>query len=105
MQKKITYNAKGKVLGKLWGGGVGSYRAMEFSVYHNLKKLKATIRKELKTGGLDYGMGFEKLLGAYMKIETQTVLEIEGKEYTNITSEFEIFGKLTPDQENHLIYN
>jgi 1,4-dihydroxy-2-naphthoyl-CoA synthase len=54
------YIAGGIVYGKNWGGGFGAYPSRELRA-KNKAELFIQARAELKTGGLDSGMGFEYL--------------------------------------------
>ena len=98
---KIHFTAKGVCLGNLWGGGEGSYPARKYS-NDNLKKLIAEIKKDVKSGGIDSGMGFQSMIGALMAITTITTKTIEGKDFINEEEDCVLFGKLTETQKEFL---
>ena len=98
---KKSYSAEGLVLGNYWGGGSGSYPARE--LYDTtVEGLRSQIEDGLKTGSLDSGMGYVKLIGALMRIIVTTTVFIEGKEFTNEDWELEYFGELTEEQIDFL---
>jgi len=78
----------GVVLGDYWGGGKGWYASdYRGKVFKTLGELKSFIDKELQTGGLDSGMGYEKLIGyAIWATKIQTI-EQHGQLFTNESSE------------------
>jgi hypothetical protein len=65
---RTTYHASGVVYGKYWGGGSGWYDATDFTDYKSIDDLQTAIQRALLDGGLDSGMGYEKLIGAKMTI-------------------------------------
>lgn len=85
------YEADGKVLGKLWGGGLGGYPARDYT-NDNKEALIKEIEKDFKSGGLDSGMGFESLVAAVMTITTVECVEIDGKKYVSRDFEEITFG-------------
>ncbi len=98
MGRKVSYEAKGMVLGHLWGGGIGAYTAEK--LYADTKKeIKKEINKGIENGSLDSGMGYIDLIGAAMEI-TETEIEIfNGKEFRHKECIMEYFGKLTKLQK------
>lgn len=94
----VEFTARGVVLGKLWGGGAGYYPARKYR-NASLSKLKAEVSKDFKSGGLDSGMGFEKLMGAIMYITKHESKNINGKGWHNDDDLPEWFlGKLSDEQ-------
>lgn len=85
MKKKDTYKylyiAEGYVYGVLWGGGIGSYPA-ELVTADTYEELISRINDLYKSGALDSGMGFEKLVGYKLVITVRTTVKVEGKEYS-----------------------
>lgn len=57
-----NYTASGIVYGKTWGGGFGAYPANKLEA-KTMVDILSQAKKELKSGGLDSGMGFEYLKG------------------------------------------
>jgi hypothetical protein len=88
------YIAKGFVLGKIWGGGFGAYPSRELKA-KTMNGLLREASKELKSGGLDSGMGFEYLKGAFLDIEIIETINIKGRNFRNSEYTSEIIGKLT----------
>ena len=82
---KVVYKiAQGVVLGNLWGGGRGYYPSdYEGKQFKSLSSVVQFLNKELKTGGLDSGMGFESLIGYYIFVEKNETFELNNKQYTN----------------------
>ena len=98
----ITYKATGIVLGNCWGSGVCSYAAHTLTAT-NRASLVQQIENGIKDGSLDSGMGFESLIGAAMMIDEIDSREIDGKAFVAHDYESEIFGDVTPEQEEMLI--
>lgn len=102
MSKKISYKAKGMVLGNLWGGGVGFYP---------IKTIKTKTREELiqkakdslLDGSLDDGMGFESIIGALLDITITTKVEISDEVYIHKKYEYDSVGKLSDEQHDYLM--
>lgn len=100
--KKITYKAEGLVYGKYWGGGEGAYKAESYHA-DTLEKLTADIMKDIESGAIDSGMGYEKVLGAYMIIDTITDLDVDGKIFSNVETDGQFFGDLDEKQQDFLL--
>lgn len=98
----ITYKATGIVLGNCWGSGVCGYPA-ETITATNRASLVKQIENGIKDGSLDSGMGYESLIGAVMVIDMIDSREIDGKTFIAHDYENEIFGDVTPEQEEMLI--
>lgn len=99
--KMITkYKAKGVVYGKLWGGGEGSYPAVEL---HGNDKDKMLEKAEGELQGLDSGMGFERILGAVYGVEKIEIIKKQsnGKDYSRSDYQEAIIGDLTEEQVEH----
>ena len=99
-----TYTSSGIVYGKTWGGGFGGYEARKLEA-KTYKGLLNEAKKELKTGGLDGGMGFEYLKGALLTIKTTDTILIKGKEYINNEYDSEFIGDLTEKEQDFLLEN
>lgn len=99
---KYFYKLSGIVLGKLWGGNLGGYPAEKLSGNDKNKLIKIA-KKMLKDGGLDSGMGFEYLKGAYLTIETIETIEKDGKDYDNSSFDDMFIGKLTEKEQDFLL--
>ncbi|KKN53865.1 hypothetical protein LCGC14_0598240 [marine sediment metagenome] len=98
----ITYKATGIVLGNNWGGGISGYPANEINA-NSLRELREEIEEQLESGSLDSGMGYQSLIGAIMTIDTTDSREIDGKVFISHDYEDEIFGDVTPEQEEWLM--
>lgn len=98
----ITYKATGIVLGNNWGGGISGYPANKINA-NSLRELREEIEERLENGSLDSGMGYQSLIGAIMVIDTIDSREIDGKVFISHDYEDEIFGDITPEQEEWLI--
>lgn len=85
------YEANGKVLGKLWGGGFGGYPARNYT-NSDKEALIEEIKKDYESSALDSGMGFELLVAAVMTITTVECVEIDGKKYVSRDIEEITFG-------------
>lgn len=94
------YIARGYVLGKLWGGGMGAYpsRTLESDTLEDLKKQAI----DGLDGSLDSGMGFEYLQGARLEIETVESLKKGKKCFFNSSYKVLFFGELTRKEKHFL---
>ena len=102
-----NYVATGVVYGKNWGGGFGSYASRELRAKTKNGLLRQAV-KELKSGGLDGGMGFESLKGAMLQIEEIETVNVKGKEYNRSEYITELIGDLTEKEQDFLtdcLYN
>ena len=104
MKKKMTYKAKGMVLGNYWGGGSGAYSTILFET-DSKEELLEKANKSLNDGSIDSGMGFESLVGAVLDITIYTTIEIDGEEFTNKKFDFCSIGELTDEQYDFLMDN
>ena len=96
-----TYKLSGIVYGKLWGGGYGAYPAEKLNSNDRETIIKEA-KKLLRSGGLDSGMGFEYLKGAYLNIEEIEKIEKGGKEYKRSDFEGLFIGDLTEKEQDFL---
>ena len=96
------YIASGLVYGKLWGGGFGAYESREVRAITKAKLLSQA-KKDLKSGALDSGMGFEYLKGALLNIKEVETINIKGKEYTRADYIDEFIGDLTEKEQDFLL--
>ena len=99
-----NYKITGVVYGKLWGGGAGAYPSEELQG-NDLTKLMTEAKKLLKTGGLDSGMGYERLTGAYLTVETKTKKTIAGKDFFNTEYDDLFIGDLTQEEKDFLQFD
>lgn len=99
--KKVKYKATGAVYGRYWGGGEGAYKARTL-IAETKEALLKEAEEKVKDGSLDGGMGYEKVLGAILYIETITTVEIEGKTFENIETETEFVGDLKEEIQEWL---
>jgi len=95
------YIARGYVLGKLWGDGIGAYPSRTLET-ESIDQLKVEAMKGIKEGWLDSGMGFECLLGARLVIETIESLKKGKKTFFNSSYKVAFFGDLTPKEKHFL---
>lgn len=97
-----NFIAKGLVYGKNWGGGFGAYKSRELRA-KTRTELIGRAKKELKSGGLDSGMGFEYLKGAILSIEQIEIITVKGKEYKRSEYLDEFIGDLTDKEQDFLL--
>ena len=96
------YNARGVVIGNLWGSGKGMYPSREFNNYMKKSNLYDDIKKALADGSLDSGMGYESLIGSYMIIEEVAILVYKGKHFVSRDYNNRFFGDLKKSEKEHL---
>jgi hypothetical protein len=96
------YIAGGLVLGKNWGGGFGAYPSRELRAKTKAELLKQAL-KDLKSGALDSGMGFEYLKGARLDIKEVETITLKGKEYQRADCITELIGNLTEKEQDFLL--
>ena len=102
MNEKFSYDSTGLVFGNLWGGAKGSYPARKLTA-ETLDDLMAQANEGLD-GGLDSGMGFERLLGAVLFITKKTTITMNEKPFCNKESLEPVFiGELTDEEKDFLI--
>lgn len=94
MTKKTTYRSAGLVYGNYWGGGSGAFASCKYQ-NDDIEKMRTEIIKDIESGAIDSGMGYENVKGALMTIEKIETIEIDGKAYTNSEYEEEFFGDLS----------
>lgn len=99
-----SYRCHGFVLGNSWGGGEGAYPAEEL-IADTLPGIESKIEAGVDDGSLDSGMGFEKLIGALMIIETERKIIINNVAYRNTTTKRYYSKGLTPKQKWFLSHN
>jgi hypothetical protein len=97
-----NYIASGVVLGKNWGGGFSAYPSRRIEAKTRAEIL-VKAKKELKTGGLDSGMGFEYLKGALLNIKEIETCNFRGKDYQRYEVEDEFIGDLTDKEQDFLL--
>jgi len=96
------YIASGLVYGKFWGGGFGAYTSREVKA-DTKAKLLSQAKKDLKSGALDSGMGFEYLKGAKLDIKEVETITLKGKEYTRADYIDVFIGDLTEKEQDFLL--
>ena len=96
-----NYIATGYVLGNLWGGGEGAYPSSQVEA-KTRKEVLRKAKKELSTGGLDSGMGFESLIGALLTLRKIETIIVKNKDYLRSDYEDIFIGKLSGKQEEFL---
>lgn len=97
-----TFNAKGIVIGNLWDGGLGTYPSIKFNGFQTESDLYKEIRKQLKSGLLDSGMGYENLIGALMKIEEIRSMIYKRKTFISSRHREKFFGKISDLEKDFL---
>ena len=102
MKTKEKFESRGVVLGNLWGGGTGAYKAKTLKADTKEELIKQATEK-LNDGSLDGGMGFESLIGAILDVETIETVEVNGKSFTHSEIEIEFLGDLTEEEQDFLI--
>lgn len=95
----------GAVYGNLWGGGAGAYPCEKKDGFDTKEDLLKWAEAELKSGGLDSGMGYERLLGAVLVISKVQEVEVEGKVFSNVEIEYTEIGELSEKQKIFLYEN
>ena len=101
MEKKITYVAKGFVLGTTWLDNDGAYPT-KLVRGNSIEEIESTINQMIESNVLDNGMGFKSLIGALMTIRITTKIVIDGDTFTNHKHIGNFYGSLTDDQQNYL---
>lgn len=99
------FNSTGFVFGKFWGEGKGSYEAEKLRGFSSEKDLLKEARRQLKSGSLDSGMGYQKLIGAILEIEEKSTTIINDREFTNSEFSYKFIGKLTKREKEFLMQN
>ena len=102
MNEKISYDSKGLVFGRLWGGAKGSYPARQL----HAETLEDLVKQAIDglNGSLDSGMGYERLLGAVLFITKKTTITVSEKPFCNKESLEPVFiGELTDEEKDFLI--
>ena len=93
--KEQEYQADGIITGLLWGGGLGFYYARKYTGFKSLDDLKETIKKDFESGAIDSGFGFEKIIGARIKIDKITIETIDDDDYVNVKHEMFELGDMS----------
>ena len=102
MEKKITYVAKGFVLGTTWLDTDGAYPT-KLVRGNSIEEIESTINHMIETNVLDNGMGFKSLIGALITIRITTTIVIDGDTFTNNKYIFgNFYGSLTNEQQDYL---
>lgn len=101
MNKEVSYHSHGKVLGKYWEGGSGSYNTTVFTA-NSLEELLVLNNNALNDGSLDSGMGYKSLIGAILIITITTKIVFENEDYFNTKEDIEFIGELNDEQTEFL---
>jgi len=101
MEKIFKYKAFGVVLGNFWGGGFGAFPTINFKS-ENKTELIEQINKSLIDGSMDCGMGFKSLIGAILKIKTETIIYIDDDAFINEKESTIIVGTMTDEEQYSL---
>jgi len=99
---KTTYEAKGLVIGKCWGGSECGYASRKLTA-PTKKAVMKQAEEGVANGSLDSGMGFERLQGAILEVTKITTTKIKGKEFVNEETEINVIGELTEKQFEHYV--
>jgi hypothetical protein len=102
METLKKYIASGIVYGKCWGGCEGGFKARKLEC-ESREGILEEAQKRIRDGSLDFGMGFEKILGAILDIKEVTIQIIEGKDFRNEEHDTVIVGELSESQVEFLI--
>ena len=101
MNEKFSYDSTGLVFGNFWGSGRGSYPARKLTS-ETLEDLIAQANEGLD-GGLDSGMGFERLLGAVLFITKKTTITVNEQPFSSEENLEPVFiGELTDEEKEFL---
>lgn len=101
MDTTKSYQSTGLVYGCLWGGGEGGYPARQLEG-NSLQEIIDQANAGLD-GSLDSGMGFERLLGAFLLVTETSTIEVDGKSYSHKETLEPVFiGELTDMQKQQL---
>ena len=107
METKVSFKAKGYVLGNYWGGGQGAYPTITINADTEDEVIQKA-NDSLDNGSLDSGMGYESLIGAILDITKITIIVVDGKEFVNKEFSMTTIGELNDVQyeylENCLLY-
>lgn len=96
------YTITGLVLGNCWGGGEVAYESEKLRGKDKSYLIRKA-KKMLDNGSLDSGMGYESLIGAWLRIRTITTTEIKGRAFERSDYEDMLIGNLTDKQKSFLL--
>ncbi len=91
------YTAKGIVWGNCWGGGKCGY-ASEVVTGSTMEEVEKEATRQLESGELDSGMGFESLYAATLTVKVEDIREIDGKEFIHTEHENLFIGQCTENE-------
>lgn len=97
--KKTTYQARGTVIGYLWSGQLGSRESKSFSA-ESLPDLEKAINTALEFNQATGTGDFQSQIGAAMIVDTIRETEIDGRIFSNVSSEPHSFGDMTEEQSS-----
>ena len=101
MEKKLSYVAKGYVLGIDWFGNKGKYPTKEVKG-SSIDEIGTKINEMIESNILDNGMGFKSLIGALMTIRTTTEIYVDDLRFINNQYQYNFYGELTKEEEYFL---
>ena len=103
LQETHKFKATGYVVGYLWGGGTGIYKAKEIEA-ESKEQLLTKANEMLDNNTLDDGMGFESLKGAMLFIDDITSIVYNDKTFTHTDDQLEpeIIGKVSSIDEDFI---
>jgi hypothetical protein len=101
MEKKLSYVAKGYVLGIDWFGSKCAYptRAVKGS---SIEEIESNINQMIESNVLDNGMGFQSLIGALMVFRTTTEIVVDDMVFINNQYQGNFYGELSEEEKNFL---
>ena len=92
---QLEYRSTGLVWGNFWGSGQGGYPASPLGPYDTKEELLAEANKQLESGALDSGMGYESLIGAVLVIRQRRTVLVEGEAFHATVNDITAIGNLT----------
>ena len=101
MVENVHFEAAGLCLGNLWGGGKAIYRTEQYSS-DKIETLIDEITKDIESGAIDSGMGFESIKGALMQITTIRTIFVDGRKFTSEEVDYSFFGNLDEEEMSFL---
>lgn len=101
MEKKLSYVAKGYVLGIYWFGKKGAYPT-KLVRGSSIEEIESKINQMIDANVLDNGMGFQSLIGALMTIRITTEIVVDDMVFINNQYQGNFYGELTKEEENYL---
>jgi len=101
MEKKLSYVAKGYVLGIDWFGSKCAYPT-KLVRGSSIEEIGAKINQMIESNVLDNGMGFQSLIGALMTIRITTEIVVDDMVFINNQYQGNFYGELSEKEKNFL---